>query len=97
MPAEAVESLGVAGRARAAQVGRSWADEVRAYTIRDRGRACGGWPGTLSEARGHVATTIVPWLLTQGQRLVTFEQSERAARLLYASARETWMAQRQSE
>jgi hypothetical protein len=40
---------------------------------------------------------LLPWLVTQGQRLLTFEQSERAARLVYASAREVWMAERQSE
>ena len=93
----AAETLGVASSARARLVGSHWAAEVRAHTIVDRGRACGGWPGTLSEARGRVAMALTPWLATQGQRLLTFEQSERAARLVYASAREVWMAERQSE
>lgn len=91
------EELSAAARGRAEVVGRSWATELRAAILQEKRRACGGWPGTLSEARAHVAVSLLPWLKTHGQPVFTSQQCEGAARLVYASARSLWMENREAE
>jgi hypothetical protein len=72
----------------AERLGRSWAAELRAALAREKRRASGGWPGTLAEARVHVARA----LRVQGLQVATSQESEGAARLMYASARSAWLA-----
>ena len=84
-------------KGRAEVVGRSWAMQLRAAMVLEKRRACGGWPGTLSEARAHVSVSLLPWLEHHGEPAVTSEQREGAARLVYASARSLWMENRETE
>jgi hypothetical protein len=93
----APEELNEAARGRAEQVGRSWANELRAAIVGEKRRAAGGWPGTLREARTHVAVSLIPWLRNNGQTAVTSQQCEGAARLVYASARKVWLENRDTE
>jgi hypothetical protein len=86
------EELSVVARSRAELVGRSWAADLRASLLREKRRASGGWPGTLGEARMHVARALLPWLDSHGQRIASSGQSEGAARVVYASARSAWLA-----
>ncbi len=89
--------LSALAKGRAEVVGRVWATELRAAMVQENRRACGGWPGTLSEARAHVRVRLLPWLEDQGEPAATSEQREGAARLVYASARSLWMENRESE
>ena len=91
------DELNEAARGRAELVGRRWAVELRASIVREQRRAAGGWPGTLREARTHVAISLIPWLRSNGQAAVTSQQCEGAARLVYASARKVWLENRESE
>ena len=91
------EELSSFARGQAERVGQSWANQLRAAIQLENRRACGGWPGTLSEARAHVAISLLPWLESHGQAAVTSEQCEGAARLVYASARSAWMENRDAE
>jgi len=91
------EELNEAARGRAELVGRLWAAELRAAIVREKRRACGGWPGTLREARTHVRVSLLPWLLESGHAAVSSEQCEGAARLVYASARKVWLETREAE
>lgn len=91
------DELSPLARSRAEHVGRSWATRLRAAIVLEKRRPCGGWPGTLSEARAHVAISLLPWLDTQGQPAVSSRQCEGAARVVYASARSAWMETRESE
>ncbi len=66
-----------------ANLGRRWAESVR-ESLADEGRpACGGWPGTVSEARARV----------HGEATSPSEH-ERLARLLYDAARAFWLQNR---
>jgi hypothetical protein len=78
-------------------VGRRWAAELRAAIVSEKRRAAGGWPGTLREARTHVAISLIPWLRSNGQAAVTSEQCEGAARVVYASARKVWLENRDAD
>ena len=89
--------LSSVARGRAEEVGRQWANELRAAMVKEERRPCGGWPGTLSEARTRVALAVVPWLATNGQLLMSTQQREGAARVAYASARSAWMETREAE
>lgn len=39
----------------------------------------------------HVAISLLPWLEREGHPVVTSEQCDGAARVVYASARTTWL------
>jgi hypothetical protein len=84
-------------RGRAEQVGRLWAAGLRASLVNEKRRASGGWPGTMREARTHVAISLIPWLHSNGEAPVTSLQCEGAARLVYASARKMWLENRDPE
>jgi hypothetical protein len=91
------DELSPLARSRAEFVGRSWATRLRAAIVLEQRRPCGGWPGTLSEARAHVASSLLPWLDNQGLPPASSRQCEGAARVVYASARTAWMETRESE
>lgn len=88
------DALSTLARERAETIGRDWAIELKASILLEQRRACGGWPGTLSEARARVLISLLPWLRLNGQPVVTTAQREDAARHLYASARSAWMETR---
>lgn len=67
--------------------GRAWAAAVRAELVGEGRRAAGGWPGTLSEARGRLEAVLRGGGTPPAER-------ERLARLLYHTARDTWLASR---
>jgi hypothetical protein len=97
LTAQAQDELDEVARSRAEQVGRGWATELRAAIVGEKRRAAGGWPGTLREARAHVAVSLIPWLRSHGMSGVTSRQYEGAARLVYASARKVWLENRDAD
>jgi hypothetical protein len=82
---------------RARLVGEDWASRLREAMRMEMRPACGGWPGTLSEARAHVAFLLVRKLPAAEQARVTEQEREQAARLVYSSARSAWLQNRQPE
>ncbi|MET0413659.1 MAG: hypothetical protein ABW217_20285 [Polyangiaceae bacterium] len=87
------DELSLDTRGHAERLGRSWANDLHAALVREKRRASGGWPGTLGEARVHVARA----LRCQGMRLASVQESEGAARIVYASARSAWNAIRDTD
>lgn len=81
------EELSSAARGLAERIGRGWAAELRAALLRENRHARGGWPGTLAEARAHVARAMS----TSVMSVTTSKESEDAARVAYASARSAWL------
>lgn len=77
----------MAARGLAERIGRGWAAELRASLLRENRNARGGWPGTLAEARVHVARAMSTNVMT----VATSRESEDAARVAYASARSAWL------
>jgi hypothetical protein len=80
---EALESVATAaGLAWAA----SWADRMRT-----EGRPVrGGWPGTLSEARGHLITSVAVQLGTTV--VLTYGEMLCLGRATYETARRAWLS-----
>jgi hypothetical protein len=70
------DELSLDTRGHAERLGRSWANDLHAALVREKRRASGGWPGTLGEARVHVARA----LRCQGMRRA-HRVRERAQRL----------------
>jgi hypothetical protein len=71
-------------------LGSHWALDVRTSLVNEKRAACGGWPGTLSEARARLTSLVSPWSPSAGKHPVTTQQFESLAGVLYASARNTW-------
>ena len=70
--------------------GETWAVDW-ANTLHGEGRpVSGGWPGTLSEARGRVAACIAKRV--GPARRIGPEELELLARRAYAAARKAWLA-----
>ena len=70
--------------------GEAWAVDW-ANTLHGEGRpVSGGWPGTLSEARGRVAACIAKRV--GPARRIGPEELELLARRAYAAARKAWLA-----
>ena len=70
--------------------GQAWALDW-STTLSGEGRAVsGGWPGTLSEARGRVAACVARRV--GPAKRVSAEELESLARRAYAAARKTWLA-----
>jgi hypothetical protein len=76
---------------RATVEGEVWAEQTRARLTGEQRAAAGGWPGTLSEARGRVASVLVPWSSGRGLGPLSSDEREEAARTLYARARSVWL------
>src|SRR5437870_4320310 len=77
-------------REAATAAGARWAKDRRDALIHEGRLAVGGWPGTLSEARGFAAS----FLSTHRRSLQTLTREELAwvARATYAHARRDWLA-----
>ncbi len=67
-----------------------WAARVLLQLRVESRRICGGWPGTITEARAVLAGDLLPQLT--GESLDALERvgHERVARFLYQGAREYW-------
>ena len=67
-----------------------WATRVLSGMRRESRRICGGWPGTITEARALVADDLLPHL--KGKSLEEFERigHDRVTRFLYQGARQYW-------
>ena len=77
--------------------GARWAASFR-HELRKQGRpAAGGWPGTMSEARVHVAAYLATELRRRGMGMLTEQERELAARAVYAAARSHWLMRREPE
>jgi len=74
----------------ALQTAERWATRVMSRIRGDSRPICGGWPGTVSEARALITEDLLPHLT--GESLVEFERAGYAqvARFLYQGAREYW-------
>jgi hypothetical protein len=70
--------------------GEAWALDF-SNTLHGEGRSVsGGWPGTLSEARGRVAACLAR--RPNVTRRVSAEELESLARRAYAAAKRAWLA-----
>jgi hypothetical protein len=70
--------------------GEAWALDW-SNTLHGEGRSVsGGWPGTLSEARGRVAVCLAR--RPNGTRRVSADELESLARRAYAAAKKAWLA-----
>ena len=76
---------------RAGRAGRAWAAAVRLRLHQDGRRASGGWPGTITEARAQVESAI-----GRGT-VVTQEERSHLVRILYDSAKDCWLVNREPQ
>lgn len=79
----------IAPRAEAA--GRSWAAAIRAAIHREKRRASGGWPGTMTEARYRASNQLLEHQECQRYGAVSAKSREVAARMVYSAARSAWL------
>ncbi len=79
----------IAPRAEAA--GRSWAAAIRAAIHREKRRASGGWPGTMTEARHRASNQLLHHQEFERYGVVSAQSREVAARMVYAAARSAWL------
>jgi hypothetical protein len=77
-------------RETAVAAGASWAKHRRDALVREGRRAVGGWPGTLSEARGFAASFFSTTLGSAPG--LTRDELAWFARATYAHARRDWLA-----
>jgi hypothetical protein len=77
-------------RETAIAAGASWAKRLRDALLHEGRLATGGWPGTMSEARGFAAS----FLTTERRSIppLTREELTWLARATYAQARQDWLA-----
>lgn len=64
--------------------GQAWATRVREQLRGEGRRAAGGWPGTLSEARGHAAAAL------RDQGLPPSDHTKLSL-AIYAAAKKSWL------
>lgn len=72
--------------------GDRWVERTREQLALEGRPIEGGWPGTLSEARG-----LVAGLSTAIKPALTFEESDWVARTIYTHAKRFWQARREPE
>lgn len=81
----------------ARQAGQQWALSQRNAFVDDDRMPSGGWPGTMTEARARVALALQLGRAGYGRDRLDPAQGEAVARLVYSSARDTWMSIREPE
>lgn len=72
--------------------GDRWVERTREQLALEGRPIEGGWPGTMSEARGLVAS-----LSAAIKPALTFEESDWVARTIYTHAKRFWQARREPE
>jgi hypothetical protein len=87
---EAVSAAAHLPWSRAEALGVEWAQDVRKSLGNENRAACGGWPGTLSEARVRLTGIVNPWSAMSGRIAVTASEFESLAVALNVCARNTW-------
>lgn len=75
----------------------AWASSCFDALAREQRTVSGGWPGTLSEARGRALAGLVRALQAQSMPALTHEELADAARLTNALARRAWLANRRPD
>jgi len=76
----------------ALEVGQRWAESCR-DELRREGRCVeGGWPGTMSEARGKVDEQVHRALGARRWPVLTNDELTQATRTAYERARRVWLA-----
>jgi hypothetical protein len=74
----------------AMQTARDWTSRWL-RTLADDGRPVdGGWPGTVQEARGCVATAVGRALVERAMPALTRDELSRITRMTYDEARRLW-------
>lgn len=72
--------------------GQRWA-ETRRADLRGQGRAItGGWPGTMSEARAIVETSLASELARRRIAALTCDEVVWLTKITYAAARREWLS-----
>ncbi len=74
----------------AESAGAEWAT-ARLGELGAEGRASGGWPGTLGEARGRAALAIGIVLRAHRMLAMSHDERARAATIAYEAARRAWL------
>jgi len=74
-------------------VGDAWVENVRSDLRIDSRRACGGWPGTLREARARTYAHFVSEAGARRYGVLSADDLEVAARAAYGRARNRWLEQ----
>lgn len=75
-----------------ASVGTDWSVALRS-SLKSQGRAAaGGFPGTMSEARAYVNRSLPRALSSAAMPVLSSDEREWSARIVYASARKDWLA-----
>lgn len=77
--------------------GVRWAAHYRDQLHKQGRPAAGGWPGTMNEARVHAAAFFGTELPRRGMGALTYQESEFAARAVYAAARRHWLLRQERE
>ncbi|HEU4405819.1 MAG TPA: hypothetical protein VFS43_11185 [Polyangiaceae bacterium] len=72
--------------------GDRWVERTRERLTLEGRAVEGGWPGTLSEARGLVAGFSAAF-----KPALSFEESDWVARTIYTHAKRLWQARREPE
>jgi hypothetical protein len=75
-------------------VGRTWAMGMFDDLQRDGRAVSGGWPGTMSEARGRARVFADAALSRQSLPPITHVELAEAARVTYDSAKALWFGSR---
>lgn len=78
-------------------VGQTWAMNVVGAFNAEQRAPTGGWPATLSEARGQVEFGLTTWLRRHGYSPLKPAEASQAIRWVYAAARREWLARRMPE
>lgn len=78
-------------------IGLRWAVAIRTSMRRQDRAIVGGFPGTLSEIRGHLDEFLRPILWEAHMSALTPVERDASARRAYAIARTDWLAHREQE
>ena len=74
-------------------VGDAWVEQIRRDLRADSRRVCGGWPGTLREARALTYAHFANGAAARRYGVLTADELEVAARAAYGRARDRWLEQ----
>ncbi len=72
-------------------VGRMWAEGWFAELRRQGRPVTGGWPGTMSEARGRIRVHVDSLLTQRAWPSITYDELADATRVTYDSAKALWL------
>lgn len=76
---------------RANESAERWANRVFTRTREEHRRIAGGWPGTITEARGLVSEEVLPRAASEHRPEIDLIDREEVVRFLYQRARSYWI------